>query len=362
MNVPNDRIVNQTIARILPIDPLWIQRAEQRQLQLTKPAGSLGQLEEIGNRCAAIFAALPFSVDKPRIVVFAGDHGVCAEGVNAFPQSVTAAMVTNYLRGGAAINCFSRVCGIDLKIVDVGIMTPMPPSEGLLARRVAAGTHNFCTGEAMTPGEMFEAMAVGIEMAQHAVDDGCNLLGFGEMGIGNTTPASAITAALTAHPAQEVVGRGTGADDACLERKVSAVERALAFHAGHLETPLDILQRVGGLEIAAMCGFCLSAAANRRPVLTDGFIATSAAALAVRLRPAVLDYLFVAHASVEPGHKPLLDLIGHRPILDLSMRLGEATGVALAVKIVQAAAAALNEMATFASAGVAESESVESRR
>jgi len=356
MNESADRIVEQTIERIQAVDPAWIERAEARQLQLTKPAGSLGELEAIGNRCAAIFAEIPFRVDKPRIVVFAGDHGVCAEGVNAFPQSVTAAMVMNYLHGGAAINCMARVSGIDLRIVDVGVMAPLPAVDGLIRRRVAPGTRNFCGMAAMTREQTMQAMAVGIETAQQAAADGCNLLGFGEMGIGNTTSASAITAALTARPAREVVGRGTGADDVVLQRKLLAVERAMVFHAGHLASPLEILERVGGLEIAAMCGFCLGAAACRLPVLTDGFIATSAAALAIRFQPSVRDYLFIAHSSVEPGHKPLVDLIGHRPILDLSMRLGEATGAALAVKVVQCAAAVLNEMATFAEAGVAESD------
>jgi nicotinate-nucleotide--dimethylbenzimidazole phosphoribosyltransferase len=352
----NENIVQQTIDQITAVNRAWIERAEARQLQLTKPAGSLGELEQIGNRCAAIFAALPFCVDKPRIVVFAGDHGVCAEGVNAFPQSVTAAMVMNYLHGGAAVNCIARVCGVELKIVDAGVMTPLPAADGVISRRVAPGTRNFCASAAMTHQEALAAIAMGIEVAQQAAADRCNLLGFGEMGIGNTTSASAITAALTGRPAPEVVGRGTGADDVILARKISAVERALAHHAGHLATPMDVLERVGGLEIAAMCGFCLGAAACRLPVLTDGFIATAAAALAVRMQPAVRDYLFVAHASVEPGHRPLVDLIGLRPILNLSMRLGEATGAALAVKVIQSAGEVLNRMATFAEAGVAESE------
>jgi nicotinate-nucleotide--dimethylbenzimidazole phosphoribosyltransferase len=356
MHENSARIVQQTIEQIRPADGAWVRRAEERQLQLTKPAGSLGELEAIGNRCAGIFAALPFQVDKPRIVVFAGDHGVCQEGVSAFPQSVTAAMVLNYLHGGAAINCIARSCGVELKIVDVGVMAPLPAVSELIQRRVGPGTHDFCTAPAMTHDETLVAVAVGIEAARQAAADGCHLLGFGEMGIGNTTAASAITAALTSLPAREVVGRGTGADDAMMQRKVAAVERALAFHAGHLEQPMEVLERVGGFEIAAMCGFCLGAAACRLPVVTDGFIATSSAALAVRMQPAVRDYLFVAHASVEPGHRPLADLIGLRPILDLSMRLGEATGAALAMKIIQSAAEVLNGMATFAEAGVAGSE------
>jgi nicotinate-nucleotide--dimethylbenzimidazole phosphoribosyltransferase len=261
-------------------------------------------------------------------------------------------MVLNFVHGGAAINCLARTCGIELKIVDVGVIGPLQPGPELINRNVAHGTRNFCDGPAMTRAETYAAIRVGIDMANKAVADECTLLGFGEMGIGNTTPASAITAVLTKRPVHEVVGRGTGADDGCLQRKVSAIERGLALHREHLDDRLDILANLGGLEIAAMCGFCLGAAANRRPVLADGLIATSAAALAVQMEPAVKDYLFVAHASTEPGHAPLFELIGHQPLLHLGMRLGEGTGVALAMKVVQAATAAFNEMATFESAQV----------
>jgi nicotinate-nucleotide--dimethylbenzimidazole phosphoribosyltransferase len=208
----------------------------------------------------------------------------------------------------------------------------------------------------MSDQEVQSAIELGIEMADEAVADGCNLLGFGEMGIGNTTAASALASALTGLAPAVVIGRGAGADDACLARKISAVERALELHAARLSHPLEMLASIGGLEIAAMCGFCLGASRNRRPVLTDGFIATAGAALAVRMRPAVADYLFAAHGSVEPGHKHLLALIGQRPLLDLEMRLGEGTGAALAMKLVQASAAAFMGMATFASAGVSDAE------
>jgi nicotinate-nucleotide--dimethylbenzimidazole phosphoribosyltransferase len=348
----NERLLHETLSHIRPVDYHWVTLAEARQLELTKPPGSLGRLEELANQCAAIFGTLSFTVGRPRIVVFAGDHGVCAEGVSPYPQAVTAQMVLNFLRGGAAINCLSQVGGIDLKVVDVGVARPLPATEGLINRRVAAGTRNFCCEPAMTQDEALAALHVGIEMAEEAVASGCDLLGFGEMGIGNTTSASAITVALTGSPVRKVVGRGTGADDGCLQRKISAIERALAFHAGQLTRPLDILTRLGGLEIGAMVGFCLGAAAGQRPVLTDGFIATSAAALAVEIEPNVKSYLIVAHASTEPGHQPLLDLIGARPLLNLEMRLGEGTGAALAMKVVQAAAAAFTNMATFASAGV----------
>jgi nicotinate-nucleotide--dimethylbenzimidazole phosphoribosyltransferase len=348
----NESIFRDTLQRIQPIDQRLIEQASERQRHLTKPEGSLGRLEEVANRCFAIFGGSTFSVSKARIVVFAGDHGVCAEGVNPYPQAVTTQMVLNFLQGGAAINCLARSCGIELKIVDVGVIGPLPPNSTLIDRNVAHGTANFCAGPAMTRHEVFAALRVGIDMANEAVADGCTLLGFGEMGIGNTTPASAIAAALTGRAVCEVVGRGTGASDDGLQRKISAIERGLALHSEHLKNPLDILTNVGGLEIAAMCGFCLGAAANRRPVLTDGLIATSAAALAVRMQPSVKNYLFAAHTSPEPGHAPLFNLIGHQPLLNLGMRLGEGTGVALAMKLVQAAVAAFNEMATFESAEV----------
>jgi nicotinate-nucleotide--dimethylbenzimidazole phosphoribosyltransferase len=266
-------------------------------------------------------------------------------------------MVLNFLRGGAAINALARAGGIELKVVDVGVAAPLPLSSDLISRRQAAGTRNFCEGPAMTEAEMNASLETGIELACDSAMAGCDLLGFGEMGIGNTTAASAITAALTRKPTEGLVGCGAGADAACLARKRSAIERALAlhagsFHAGNLESPLGILRCVGGLEIAAMCGFCLGAAARRVPVVTDGFIATAAAVLAVRLCPASSGYVFASHRSTEPGHAHLLAILEQDPLLVLGMRLGEGTGAALAMKLIQAAVAAFTQMATFASAGV----------
>ncbi len=348
----NEPLFEETISQIQPVDPQMLEKAKARQLLLTKPSGSLGRLEEVANRCAAIFGNLTFSVSNPRIVVFAADHGVCAEGVNPYPQAVTAQMVLNFVRGGAAINCLARTCGVDLKVVNVGVVEVLPELSGLINCVVANGTQNFCDGPAMTRQETLAAVCVGIEMARQAVADQFDLLGFGEMGIGNSTAASAITAALTQRPAREVVGQGTGADEDCRNRKISAVNRALDLHRDNLADPFNLLMCLGGLEIAAMCGFCLGGAAAGRPVLTDGFIATSAAALAVAIQPSVADYLFAAHASTEPGHFHLLKLIGQQPLLNLDMRLGEGTGVALAMKVVQAAASAFMDMATFESAGV----------
>lgn len=352
MNLLEPTGVEKIIGAIRPIDTKWLEAAERHQLELTKPPGSLGRLEEIANRCAAIRETLALTASHPRIVLFAADHGLCAEGVSAYPQEVTSQMVLNFLRGGAGINALARAGGIELKVVDIGVCTPLPASNDLIKRRVASGTRNFCQEPAMTRAEMQAALDTGIELAAEAAADGCDLVGFGEMGIGNTTSAAAIAAALTGESVEKVIGRGTGADDECLARKRRAVERALAVHAGQIDSALGILQCLGGLEIAAMCGFCLGAAAHRVPVVTDGFIATAAAVLAVRLCPAMSGYLFASHQSVEPGHAHLLAVLGHEPLLKLDMRLGEGTGAALAIPIIRAAIAACTQMATFSDAGV----------
>src|SRR5450432_4866980 len=346
------KLLEKTIDEIRPVDPRWIDSASQRQLELTKPPGSLGRLEEVANRYAAIRESFAITASRPRIVLFAADHGVCAEGGSAYPQAVTAQMVLNFLRGGAAINALARAGSIELKVVDVGVATPLPISGDLISRRLAPGTRNFCEEPAMTHAEMSAALETGIQLACDSAMAGCDLLGFGEMGIGNTTAASAITAAVTKQPTEALVGRGAGADDAGMARKRSAIQRALALHAGNLGSPLGVLRCVGGLEIAAMCGFCLGAAARRLPVVIDGFIATAAAAIAVRLSSASRDYVFAAHRSAEPGHAHLLAILEQSPLLDLGMRLGEGSGAALAIKLVQAAVAAFTQMATFATAGV----------
>jgi nicotinate-nucleotide--dimethylbenzimidazole phosphoribosyltransferase len=352
--MPSDSFLEATLTRIRPVDPRWIEQARARQLELTKPPGSLGRLEEIANRLAGIQETLSPSVAHAKVVLFAADHGVCEEGVNPYPQAVTAQMVANFLRGGAAINAVASAAGAELQIVDAGVAHEIPQLPGLIRRAIARGTKNFCVEPAMTSQEAAMALAMGIELADQAASEACTLLGVGEMGIGNTTTASALTAALTGVALSEAIGRGTGADEACMARKRSAIERALTLHQGEFHSPLDLLARVGGFEIGGMCGLCLGAAANRCAVLVDGFIATAAAALAVRFCAAVRDYLIPAHRSTEPGHSPLLALIGHRPLLDLEMRLGEGAGAALAIPVVRAAVAAFTEMATFTSAGVSE--------
>src|SRR3984957_8305279 len=345
-------LLETTLHEIRLVDPLRIEAARQRQLELTKPPGSLGRIEEIANRCAGIRGNFSLTARRPRVVLFAADHGVCTEEVSAYPQEVTGQMVLNFLRGGAAINAFARAGGIELRVVDVGVATPLPETGDLISRRVAPGTRNFCTSPAMTRTEMAAALGIGIELAADSAAQGCDLLGFGEMGIGNTTSAGAIAAALTGQAPEAVVGLGAAAEDACMVRKRSAVRRALTLHAESLGDPLGILRCVGGLEIAAMCGFCLGAAARRIPVVTDGFIATAAAVLAVRICPASSGYLFASHRSTEPGHAALLQVIGHEPLFDLGMRLGEGTGAALAMSLIRASIEAFTGMATFQSAGV----------
>jgi nicotinate-nucleotide--dimethylbenzimidazole phosphoribosyltransferase len=350
--MPSDSRVASTLARIRAVNPQWIESARARQLELTKPPGSLGRLEELANRMAAIQATLSPVVTLPRIVVFAADHGVCAEGVNPYPQAVTAQMVANFLRGGAAINALAAAAGAELQIVDAGMAGSIENASGLIRRPIGPGTRNFCEQAAMTREHAEASLELGIDLADQADQEGCTLLGIGEMGIGNSTVASAITAALTGLPPARVIGPGTGADEACLARKRSAVERALALHANRITDPLDLLSCLGGFEIGAMCGVCLGAAANGCAVLVDGFIASAAAAIALRFQPDVRDYLFPAHLSTEPGHAALLELLGHRPLLDLEMRLGEGTGAAIAIPLLRAAVAAFTGMATFASAGV----------
>ncbi len=350
--------LKRTIERVRPVDPAWIVEAQSRQLLVTKPPGSLGRLEEIANRVAAIQSTLRPSVARSKLVLFVGDHGVCAEGVSPYPQSVTAQMLKNFLLGGAAVNALARVAGLDLEVVNAGVIEPLVAEPGLLQRPIAAGTRNICLEPAMTAIQAKAALLLGIECAERACAAGYSLLAVGEMGIGNTTIASAMTAVLTDLAAEQVVGLGTGADEACMARKRSAVIRALALHRGRIRGPLGLLRRLGGFEIGAMCGFYLGAAANQCATLMDGFIATVAAVLACRFNPAVRDYLFAAHQSSEPGHMPLLKLLGQRPLLNLEMHLGEGTGAALAIPLVRCAVEAFTGMATFESAGVSRSEGV----
>jgi nicotinate-nucleotide--dimethylbenzimidazole phosphoribosyltransferase len=326
--------------------------AAQRHLDaLTKPPGSLGRLEELAIRLAALTGPPP-RVTAPVIFTFAADHGVVAEGVSAYPQSVTAQMVENFLRGGAAVNVLARQAGARVVVADFGVATPLGAAPGLVARRIGSGTSNMTLGPAMTRAEAVEAIEAGAALAEEAIAGGADLLGTGEMGIGNTTAASAITAALTGAPVDTVTGRGTGVDDAGRARKVAAVRRALELNAPDPRDGLDVLAKVGGFEIAGLTGVILAGAAHRVPLALDGFIAGAAALAAVAIAPDARHALFASHRSAEPGHALALRHLELEPYLALDMRLGEGTGAALFVHLARAAAAIYAEMATFKSAGV----------
>lgn len=342
--------------RIEPLAPADLAAAQARLDDLTKPPGSLGRLEEVARRLAAIQRTVRPAIRRKRVYTLAGDHGVTEEGVSAFPREVTPQMVLNFLRGGAAINVLTRHVGAEIAVVDVGVDYDFGGAGGLIHAKVARGTRNLARGPAMTREEALRAVGVGAELAARAAADRVDLLGVGEMGIGNTTPASAILAALTGLAPDEVVGRGTGIDDAGLRRKADAIARGLAVNRPDPADPLDVLAKVGGLEIAAMTGLCLGAAARRLPVVVDGFISTSAALVAVRLAPAAAQYLFLSHLSQERAHIRMVEHFGQNPLLVLELRLGEGTGAALAMSILEASAKILSEMATFGEAGVSNRE------
>lgn len=344
------------VARIGPIDADAAADALALHDRLTKPRGALGRLEALGVRLAAIAGACPPPLPRPAAVaVFAGDHGVLAQGVSPWPQEVTAQMVANFCAGGAAINVLARQAGAWVVVVDVGVATPLADAPGLLRRKVRPATADLTAGPAMSPDEAAAALDVGAQVAADLVAEGAACLVTGEMGIGNTTPAAALIAALTGRPPAEVTGRGTGVDDATLGRKIAVVERALARHAPAVPAgPLATLAALGGLEIAALAGFVVGGAAARVPVVVDGVIADAALLVAARLAPGVLDYAIAGHRSSEPGAAAVIEHLGLEPLLDLGLRLGEGTGACLALPLVEAAARVLREMATFDAAGVSE--------
>ncbi len=325
----------------------------QRALdQLTKPPGSLGRLEELARRLAEISGRFPPQVAHAVIFTLAADHGVAAEGVSAYPQIVTAQMVENLVRGGAAVNVLARHVGAKVVVVDMGVAAPLPPDPGLLSRRIAPGTRNMAKGPAMTRDEAVAAIEAGVGLVEAERGHGLDLIGTGEMGIGNTTAASAVVAALTGAGAESVTGVGTGVDEEGRRRKVAVIERALATNRPDPTDGVDVLAKVGGFEIAGLCGVILAGAASRIPVVIDGFIAGAAALAAARIKPEARHYLLASHRSTEPGARFVLDALGLDPYLDLGMRLGEGTGAALCIGLAQAAVRILGEMATFKSAGV----------
>jgi nicotinate-nucleotide--dimethylbenzimidazole phosphoribosyltransferase len=336
---------------IAPPDTAAAACARRRLDELTKPPGSLGRLEELVVRLASVRGQAP-TVNDPVIFTFAADHGVAAEAVSAYPQSVTAQMVENFLRGGAAINVLAREAGARLVVADFGVATPPVTRAGLVDRRQGPGTRNMATGSAMTREAAAAAIEAGAALALDAIDGGADLIGTGEMGIANTTSASAIASVLLSVSPEAVTGRGTGVDDPTLARKAAVIRRAIAVNRPDATDALDVLAKLGGFEIAGLAGVVLAAASRRVPVVVDGFIATSAALVAARLAPACRHGMFASHRSTEPGHALMLEGLGLVPYLDLGMRLGEGTGAALFVHLARAAVAVYRDMATFKSAGV----------
>ena len=346
------------ITSIEPVDGDAAQAAMAHHLQLTKPPGSLGQLEDLGVQLAAIGGSpVPPAPEPAAIAVFAGDHGVLAEGVSPWPQEVTTQMVMNFCAGGAAINAIAEANDIRVKVVNAGVAGDLPDHPNLLNKPIRKGTANLLTEPAMTRDDAVNAILLGAGVAAELIDDGARCLLTGDMGIGNTTPSATIIAALTNSAAAEITGRGTGIDDATLALKTRVVNDALA-RVSHVEnlTAVDLLAEVGGLEIAALCGFCLGAAANKVPLIVDGVIALAGALTAVTLAPNVLGYLIAGHRSVEPAASAALHRMGLDPLIDLHLRLGEGSGAALAYPLVRAAAKVMSDMATFESAGIDGSE------
>ena len=347
-------LLANTIERIRPLDEGAMAEAQARQDMLTKPRGSLGRLEEVSVKIAGITGKAMPNIEQKAIVLMAGDHGVVTEGIGNWPQEVTAQMVYNFLGGGAGINVLARHIGARVVVVDMGVAANIEPHPLLVSKKIAFGTHNMAKEPAMSRQQALRAIESGIEVINEEVTKGLDIVGVGDMGIGNTTPSSAICAAITGEPVAKVTGRGTGISDEQLALKVKVIKTALALNKPDPEDAIDVLSKVGGFEIGGIAGVILGAAAQRIPVVIDGFIVGAAALIATRLCSKVKGYLIAAHVSAEIGHRVMLDYLGLKPLLDLGMRLGEGTGAVLAISIAEAAAKTLAEMATFADAGVSE--------
>lgn len=348
-------LLDEVTSAVRPLDAAAQQAARQRQAQLTKPPGSLGVLEEISVQLCGLAGGCPPPAPEPAVVaIFAGDHGVHAQGVTPWPQEVTAQMVANFLAGGAVVNAFAAQARAEVVVVDVGVAADLAPVPGLLARKVANGTGDITSAAAMTREQALTALATGIEVARDLTATGHRCLLTGDMGIANTTASAALICAFTGADPAAATGRGTGVDDETLARKIDAVARALTLHRPDPADPVGTLAAIGGYEHAGLAGFMLGAAAQRIPVILDGVIAGSAALVACALAPAAAACLIAGHRSAEPGHAIALAQLKLRPLIDLDLRLGEGTGALLALPLVQSAARAIREVATFDAAGVTE--------
>jgi nicotinate-nucleotide--dimethylbenzimidazole phosphoribosyltransferase len=344
--------LDETLKQIQPLDRFSEAAARRRLDSLTKPLGSLGRLEELALRIAIIQGRVPPRLGRKLLLVFAADHGITQEGVSAYPPDVTAQMTRNFLNGGAAINVLARHHGVDTEVVDVGVDHEFVAAGGLRNCKIRRGTANFAREPAMTRAEAVRSVELGIQLVREAATENLFLVGAGDMGIGNTSSAAAILCALTGAAPADAVGRGTGIDDAALARKIAAIERGLDLNQPDVNDPIDVLAKVGGLEIGAITGVILGAAACRIPMVLDGFISGAAALLAQRFNPLVQDVFFASHLSAERGHRLMLNELNLAPVLDLQMRLGEGTGTCLLMGVIEAAVKIIGEMATFDSAGV----------
>jgi len=350
----NGDLLSRTITKVGNLDERAMAEARARQDRLTKPAGSLGRLEDISVQLAGIQGRPIPQVRNKAVVVMAADHGVVAEGTSAYPQAVTAQMVLNFLRGGAGINVIARQVGARVVVVDMGVAEKIPAHPQLLSRKIGSGTRNMVAGPAMSEDEAIKALETGIEIAEDLIASGIDIVGTGDMGIGNTTASSAICAAMTGKTPQDVTGRGTGIGDDQLNHKAEVIEKALKKNRPDPKKPLSVLAGVGGFEIGGLAGVMLGAGAHRVPVVVDGFISGAAALIAAGLAPNLRGFMIAGHVSVEQGHKVLLQHLGLKPLVDLGMRLGEGTGAAIGIFLCETAARVLAEMATFDEAGVSE--------
>ncbi len=353
---PPPEAIVRALTAVAPLDPLWAARAAERQSRLTMPPGSLGRLLELGRQLAAIQRTEYPAADPALVAVFAADHGIASAGVSAYPAEVTGQMVANYLAGGAAVNVLARRVGAIVRVADFGVKHwpgGARPGAPLIDAAVGPGTASFADGPAMTRTQAFQAVQAGLDLGEvWAGRDGFRVMALGEMGIGNTTSASALAAVLTGQPAERMVGRGTGVDDLALTRKIAVVESAMRRHAEGQVDVWDWLARLGGFEILGLAGLAISAAAQRTIVVLDGLISSTAGLVATVLCPPVREYLVAAHVGSEPGHRIVLESLNLRPLLDLDLRLGEGTGATLALPLIASAADILRDMATFDSAGV----------
>ena len=347
-------VLRRTMDKVGRLDEKAMASARERENQLTKPTGSLGRLEDIAVQLAGIQGKPLPQIRNKAIIVMAADHGVVAEGTSAYPQEVTAQMVLNFLNGGAGINVIARQIGARIVVADMGVAASMAPHPELLSRKVGPGTRNMALGPAMTEDEAIRALETGIEIVENQISMGLDIVGTGDMGIGNTTASSAICAVMTGSSPTEVTGRGTGIDDAQLRHKSEVIEKALKVNNPDRSKPLSVLAKVGGFEIAGLAGVMIGAGAHRVPVVIDGFISGAAALIAAGLAPHLRDFMIAGHMSVEAGHKILLKHLGLKPLVDLDLRLGEGTGAAIGIFLCETATRVLSEMATFGEAGVSE--------